>query len=187
MSINSSTQLQSSGTLPHQVTHKYLIKQWNTSTTVVYIYCLHNNHLISTCTETMLWYKLNHLGHSSTHICEIWKSICPQKVKHQWWAILTILLKQGGITVPISEPGPFPILGHSSGTKQSATWREWICPRESLSGPFPKEMTVLHQPPITDHSSKLLTTVNFERMTARRGGPFYLTTTQSDCQEEWLS
>ena len=34
---------------------------------------------------------------------------------------------------------PYP--GHSSSTKQSATWREWICPRECLSliaepGPF---------------------------------------------------
>ena len=38
-------------------------------------------------------------------------------------------------------------LDHSSGTKQSATWREWIFPREWLSKPFPKEMIVLHQPP----------------------------------------
>ena len=42
----------------------------------------------------------------------------------------------------IVEPGPFAYLGHSSVTKQSATWREWICPREWLSctnlqnGPF---------------------------------------------------
>ena len=129
----------------------------------------------------MLWYKLSHMGHSSIHICEIWKSICPQKVKHKWWAVWTILLKQGRITVLIfelgpfptlghssdtkqsvtwrewvcpkeclsliAEPGPFPTLGHSSGTKQSATWREWLCRKEWLSGPFPKEMTVLHQPP----------------------------------------
>jgi hypothetical protein len=42
------------------------------------------------------------------------------------------------------------------------------------------EMTVLHEPKKNNHTSKLLTTVNFERMTARQGGPLYLTTTQSD-------
>ena len=47
----------------------------------------------------------------------------------------------------IVEPGTSTYLDHSPGTKVHATWREWICPREWLSGPFPKEMTVLHQPP----------------------------------------
>jgi hypothetical protein len=48
----------------------------------------------------------------------------------------------------------------------------------------PMEMTILHQPPTSEHSSKLLTDVNFKRMTARRGGPFFLTTSQSVCQGE---
>jgi hypothetical protein len=41
-----------------------------------------------------------------------------------------------------SEPGPFPTLGHSSYTNQSAPWRECINPKECMSlivepGPFP--------------------------------------------------
>ena len=47
----------------------------------------------------------------------------------------------------IVKPGPFPYLIHSSSTKKSETCREWIFPREWLSGPFPNEMTILHQPP----------------------------------------
>jgi hypothetical protein len=75
----------------------------------------------------------------------------------------------------IVEPGPFPTLGHSSYTNQKCALERMYNPKECLSyinlqnGPF---------------FMKLLITVNFERMTARRGGPFYLTTTQSDYQEE---
>ena len=56
-----------------------------------------------------------------------------------------------------------------------------------LCGPFSMEMIVLHQPLTLDHSLKLLTTVKFEKMTTQRGGPFCLTTSQSDFQGEWLS
>jgi hypothetical protein len=44
--------------------------------------------------------------------------------------IWTILLNQERITVLSSEPGPFPTLGHSSYTNQSAPWRECINPKE---------------------------------------------------------
>ena len=43
--------------------------------------------------------------------------------------------------------GPFLTLGHSSDTKQSVTWREWVCPKEWLSwtiphpGPFLRHQT----------------------------------------------
>jgi hypothetical protein len=36
-----------------------------------------------------------------------------------------------------SEPGPFPTLGHSSYTNQSAPWRECITLRNVEPGPFP--------------------------------------------------
>jgi hypothetical protein len=36
-----------------------------------------------------------------------------------------------------SEAGPFPSLGHSSYTNQSAPWRECITLRNVESGPFP--------------------------------------------------
>jgi hypothetical protein len=49
------------------------------------------------------------------------------------------------------------------------------------------EMTILQQPPTSDHSSKLLTIVNFERMFSQRGGPFFLITSQSDFQGELFS
>ena len=82
-------------------------------------YSLHNKHLIATCTETMLWYKLNHLGQYFTHICELWKNICPQSRTMRY-------LDYSSQAGKNSCPGPFPTLGHSSYTNQSAPWRECI-------------------------------------------------------------
>ena len=46
-------------------------------------------------------------------------------------------------------------------------------------------MIVLHQPPTSYHSLKLLTTVNFERVISWRGKPFFLEVTLSSGQVEW--
>jgi hypothetical protein len=55
---------------------------------------------------------------------------------------------------------------------------------EWLSKPFPNGNDCPAPTSKTYHSSKLLTIVNFERMAAQRGRPFYLKTTESDSQEE---
>jgi hypothetical protein len=48
----------------------------------------------------------------------------PSESKALVMSYWTIVLKHRRITVMISKLGPFTYMGHSSGTKQSATWRE---------------------------------------------------------------